>query len=126
MLLRHVLRKQLHIIILLFLLFQLLPGDNGNNNECLISHKENPVVVIFLKNDVQMDSALITKESREFSSQSTYSEFYIDFIENVYNTYVVESTVSGVRLPIDYRKEIKQTIPHYFHGSKYKRDSLFI
>lgn len=124
MLFRQKIRKYVSILLLLFLIFQLMPGTHGNV-ECLNSYGEKSTIVLS-KSVTQTEIILVNATGGRSAFHIVSLEFYNSLVDNIYFPDISENKLFYYRAPTDYRKQIKQAIPHYFHGSKYKDSYLFI
>jgi hypothetical protein len=115
--------KLVTLLIIAFYIFQLMPGAL-NAVEGFDGHTRNSESILssdVIGNDVFIISRVSTKPIfQKIPVKCSY--FSINpvplFVSSAAGPYFHER-------PFDYRKSIKQSIPHYFHGSKY-RDEGFV
>lgn len=106
------------IAIVALIVIQLLPGSIATDR--LYTHSQNSKALI-LSSYVYTDILYIHNENQKTSIQKCQinnSPFYI--YHQIYTDDFSIANYSIVREPIDYRKIIRQSIPHYFYGSKNK------
>lgn len=124
MLSKHKIKKYVSLLIVLFLIFQVIPSTFANV-KCLDSHAPKSPI-IFSTSAVHTDITFLTRDGRKTTFHSISSEFYDSLTGQIYFVDISENKSFYHAAFPDYRKEIKQAIPHYFHGSKYKDSSLVI
>ena len=124
MLLKREIIKHVTILLVLLLIFQLILGAY-ENIERLDNHAEKSTVVLS-KNVANTDVTLLISDSRRITFYSASTEYYYRLIGHMQLVDISENKVLYHAVPMDYRKEIKQAVPHNFHGSKYKDSSLII
>lgn len=119
MLIRQEIKKYVSIFLVLLLVIQLV-HITYINVEWLRSNEEKSVLV-FPKIAVETDITLLNRDGRKTSFHSVSTESYAGLAERY--SFGFSETKSFYSLKVDdYREKIKQTIPHYFHGSKYKNN----
>ncbi len=115
------LNKTLRLILIsiaALIVIQLLPGSIAADR--LNTHSHNSRALI-LSSYVYADVLYIHNENQKTSIQKCQinnSPFYI--YHQIYTEDFSIANYSIIREPIDYRKIIRQSIPHYFNGSKNK------
>lgn len=112
MLYKQEIRKYVYLLLLLFLILQLIP-NTYENHECFHWHAAKSLVT--LPHNVSQ----LTRDNRN----SACHLLSVDVYDNFNYTTLIDTSkrISFYQgLTIDFCKKIKQTIPHYFHGSKYK------
>jgi hypothetical protein len=124
MFLKREIRKYVSILLVLFLIFQLIPGTY-ENVECLNSHASNSVY-LSARGFAGKISTFFARDCRKYTFYFLSVDFYGILTDSAYLTVFAVGKPCYYMATTDYRKVIKNTIPHYFHGSKYKGDSLFI
>lgn len=116
-------RRYLALLLVLIIVLQLVPGI-FTRIECCNNHIEKPLIVSSINTD-QTD-IILTTDSRKTAFQYMSSDKYKNSADHISYTEVSVSKHLSHMVFVDERREIEQTIPNYFHGSKYKEDSLVI
>lgn len=117
-------KKHIALLFVLFLIFTVIPGAYINAEYPDSCAPESPV--IFSAGTVCMVIAFLAPDVRKAACYQVSEDIY-DCLE----THICFADVSQNKsiyfiAHTDYRKEIQRAIPHYFHGGKYKKGSLFV
>lgn len=112
------------LIIVLLLIIQLTPST-AFDDECLKDYEQNSKAR-FLSVALHPDISFINKDNRNTVFLKLAPKCNTSFIQAFYCADILFTHSFYNEALVDYRKEIKQAIPHYFHGSKYKSMYLSI
>lgn len=121
---KHPRKKYLFILIIVLLIFQLIPGAAAS-----VEHSNNHASessLILLNRAIKTDISLLNRQNQKSPFHSLSVEHSDSIIDNICSADISEEVSCYFKTPIDYRSEIKQSIPHYFNGSKYRNTFLFI
>lgn len=111
-------------ILMVILLFQMIPssmsfcsdfkGQPENSREFITSSVFNT------------DVLYIGERNTKGSIQKLQINYNPVYIQKTYLEDIAVTNVSFLEVPLDLRKIIRQSIPHYFNGSRYKVDYFAI
>ncbi len=118
MLLKHRISKYASLLLVLFLIFQVIPSTFANA-ESFDSHAQKSTV-IFSTSAVHTDVAFLATDGRKTPFHPISADIYDCIIEHVYVVDISKNELAYYETLVDIRKEIRQKILNYFHGSKYK------
>lgn len=116
--------KLISFAIFFLLIFQLIPSTltciDGFQN-----HTQNSNV--FLSSGAfHTDVIYIGSKSQKSSIQKVQLKNTLIFVPQISIEDISVINFSFQKLPLDYRRVIRQSIPHYFNGSKYKNNCFAI
>lgn len=124
MLIKLKVKRYITWFLVLLLILQFLPGT-FNNIECVDGHTQNSTI-IFSNRAINTDIAFLTSDGRKTTFHSISADIYDCLAEPVSIADISENEPIYNTTPADLRKEIRQSISNYFHGSKYKENCLCI
>ncbi|TYP56112.1 hypothetical protein LZ11_01033 [Thermosediminibacter litoriperuensis] len=115
-----VIKYVLAIILAIFLIFQFIPANFSDLNPPDVHpHK---YLFIFSIRSAYAAIAFSLGDSRKIECPLIPGEFYVGFTVQMDSTSRTNSFFTAAFS--DSRKYIRKIIPHYFHGSKYKRNHV--
>lgn len=104
-------------LIIIFLFSQLIPS-NLNSIERFQSHSQNHKVLL-PPNSFIRDILFIGNESNKTLFKNLSIKFSLNSIFLMFIVGIYLVNLFFQKKPFDYRKSIRQSISHYFYGSKY-------
>lgn len=116
--------KFITFIIFISLFFQVIPSTPN-----CINGFENHVVntTAFLSSEVlHTDVLYISRESQKSLIQIIQLRNLSVCVPQITIEDIFAVNISFQEIPLDYRKSIRQSISHYFHGSKFKENHFVI
>ncbi len=119
MILKQEIKKYISILLISFLIFQILPGTYSNFKDLeFCESKYLPFLSkkIVYTNNTNVNERVISKSAfRQVSA-----DISVDFCGDVFSPVILEDKSLHYVLLEDFRAKIKQLVPNYFFGSKYK------
>jgi len=116
--------KNFSLILLIFIFFQLIPGTSVYI-KCPGCYVQD-FVAIFTCSTIPTVVIALGRENQKHPLHIVHSDLCNQPIQFIFPLITYLSKGLGYSIIVDYRKEIERTIPHYFHGSKYKPNLLAI
>jgi hypothetical protein len=116
--------KFISLVLLVLVIFQMIPGSI-NCTECFQSHVQNSKVSI-LSGTFHSDVLFISRAGQKTVIQKLQLSNNLIFKLQVINDNTPSFKFSSMEKPYDKRSVIRQSIPHYFSGSKYKENNFVI
>lgn len=116
--------KIISFLIMLFLVFQLMPS-NITQVEGYKNHTQNNKVFLS-STSINSDVLCIGRQSNKTSFHNLQIKIPLSMVHQAYYFDVLMDHSYFQEEPFDYRRVIRQCIPHYFNGSKYKSESFGI
>ncbi len=105
-------------LIIALMIFQLIPAHAAPADGLQI-HAQNSKVLL-LSGFVHNDIIYIHNESQKTSIQKVQINNTLLYVPPISVEGISLSRFLFLEMPFDHRKIIRQSIPHYFNGSKYK------
>jgi hypothetical protein len=116
--------KYFSLLILIFIFFQLIPHTSAYI-KCSNSYAQN-FTAIFTCSVIPTDVIILGRENQKHPLRIIQSDFCDQLMQLVLPVIIYLSKGFCYTIIVDCRKEIEQTIPHYFHGGKYKPNLIVI
>lgn len=107
------------LLIIALFLFQLVPGS-FTDNDGITGHARN-YGTVYISGAAHSDIFFVSRENRNTSYHNVPTKVFANILEAIVLVGVFSTGLLSYRMLADHRREIKQAIPHYFHGSKYKQ-----
>lgn len=116
--------KLLSILILAFIVFQLVPSILVPAED-FQSHTQNCKVFLSAAS-FNSDVLYLGKEDHKSSIQKVQIKNTQIYIPQIFIKDINSTNFTFWKMPFDYRSVIRQSIPHYFNGGKYKGNHFAI
>ncbi|MDP4092105.1 MAG: hypothetical protein Q8920_01960 [Bacillota bacterium] len=116
--------KLISLLIIALMIFQLIPSTL-NCIEGLQGHTQNSKASLSTAS-IQTDASFIGRENQKTSAQNIQLRNTSIYLPKISCVDISNFCVSFQEMPFDFRKVIRQSIPHYFNGSKYKNNHFAI
>lgn len=112
--------KIISFLIVIFFIFQLIP-TNVTQVEGFKTHTQNSKVIL-ASTSINSDILCIGRQSNKASFHNLQIKIPLSMVHQAYYFDVSLVQSFSKEEPFDHRTVIRQCIPHYFNGSKYKRE----
>lgn len=110
--------KLISFVIITLIVFQLIPITSNCDNG-FQSHTQSSKALLSSVS-IHADALLIGRESQKLSIKNVRFKNALAYFHQILIEDIAVINFSFQEMPFDYRRIIRQSIPHYFYGSKYK------
>ena len=111
--------KLISFAIFILLIFQLIPST-VNCVDGSQSHTQNSKVFLS-SGSIHTDVLYVGRESQKTAIQKVQVKNIPTFVSQISNADISAIQFTSQEMPFDHRRVIRQSIPHYFNGGKYKK-----